>query len=166
MKNLISCCTLPEACWHAAVKVGFTVQFINLLKRLRTLGLQFVSMCVSLCVWDRQWRARINLWIWMWAGALWVPVTAPAVNTDWHLNRRHSALFCFLLSLPCQTVRDLETPLTRSHLFNPLFLHLFLSFFHHRHLTILLLSLFILVFPPFSLMWLRVGGAQDRGKLV
>lgn len=50
---------------------------------------------------------------------------------------------------------------THSHLLYPLFLHLSLPLFHH-HLTIL--SPFILVFPPISLLWVRAGERRTGGN--
>lgn len=54
---------------------------------------------------------------------------------------------------------------TAVRLFNPLFPHLFLPFFHRRHLTILAFIPFHSPFPRFSLVGVS-RGVQDRGKLV
>lgn len=108
--------------------------------------------------------------VWVWEVS-WCPASLCNYSSSQHrliliqttICSRKSQLFLFTPQHQCVCAAS-ETPLTHSRLFNPLFLHLSLPFFHHHHLTILLLSPFILVFPPISLLWVWVGERRTGGN--
>lgn len=119
---------------------------------------QCVCVCFWVCVDVSRCLARCCHCS---SGQLRLKLKQTTFSSERKKKKKHQ-LFLF----PARLCATSETPLTCSHLFNPLFLHLFLSFFLSPPPSDCVAFIpFLSCFPPFfPLLWVRVGERRTGGN--